>query len=208
MQIVCIVKGEVRKIHFSGDFLEGFALPLFVYPLFKRAQFQNHYTHELINFESYRELQLQLAGDFRIFIRITATISLFSCRIQSQERIPFWNSQKFPALRVTWFNGFWIKQVMISKRKVVCTCWLVSTEKKLIAKTMWSEKEGGEENLTKTVYWNTISLGTLAIGDFAHLQVLTKSTTINPNIFAKAEITKLWFWFFFENVKFAEIQSE
>ena len=38
--------------------------------------------------------------------------------MQLQERIPLRNSQEFSAIAVTWFNGFWIKNVMLSKRMV------------------------------------------------------------------------------------------
>ena len=43
--------------------------------------FQNHYTHEIIVFKSFRGLQLQLSGVFRIK-NIAVTVPWFSCRKQ------------------------------------------------------------------------------------------------------------------------------
>ena len=38
--------------------------------------------------------------------------------MELQEIIPLWNSQAYSAITVTWFNGFRIENVMISKRMV------------------------------------------------------------------------------------------
>ena len=48
---------------------------------------QNHYTHEILIFKSFRGLQLQLC--------------LMSSRMQLQERLPLGKSQKFAAITVT-----------------------------------------------------------------------------------------------------------
>ena len=50
-------------------------------------------------------------------IIITVTVSLFSLRMQLQEISSFRNSLEF-SVAVTWFNGFQIRNVMISKRMV------------------------------------------------------------------------------------------
>ena len=51
-------------------------------------------------------------------VSITVTVSLFFLQMQWQEIIPLRHSQEFSAITVTWFNGFWIRNVMISKGMV------------------------------------------------------------------------------------------
>ena len=53
-----------------------------------------------------------------ISITVTVSFSFFYWRMELQEIIPLRNSQAFSAITVTWFNGFRIKAVMISKRMV------------------------------------------------------------------------------------------
>ena len=51
-------------------------------------------------------------------ITITVTVSLFFSQNALQEIIPFRNFPEILAITVTWFNGFRITNVMISKRMV------------------------------------------------------------------------------------------
>ena len=62
-------------------------------------------------------------------ISTTVTVFLFSCRLQLQETIPLRHSQEFSAVTVTWFNGFRIRNLMISKRMV---CKIISVLVELI----------------------------------------------------------------------------
>ena len=86
----------------------------------KYHPFQNHYTHEIIIFELFGRLQLQPSGVFRINYHYSYSfLVFFFCRMELQETIPLRNSQEFSAITVIWFNGFRIRNVMVSKRMVV-----------------------------------------------------------------------------------------
>ena len=97
-----VAKNPVEKI--ASNPVTSVAVMVFSALNKRYHPFQNHYTHEIIIFELFRRLQLQLSafqGSSEL-ITITVTVSLFfSCRMELQEIIPLRNSQELSAITVT-----------------------------------------------------------------------------------------------------------